>query len=349
MDCENATQFLPWLLNGSLDATEEREVRDHLASCADCQSELAETFAAGEVFGAHLPSAVLVDLAFGRPVEEIDAELVEQHLAECADCAEQLALVRESADRAVGAAAPGPPPLPFPAERPTAPHASRGWRYAALAASLAGLVSIGGWMWSAMSASSLATSLAAERSQRRERTAALDSQVAHLREELAAVGREASAGQGESGQQAAALEQRIAALAAERDRLEAQAAELGRRLADLSSPQLNVAIVDVYSTQVRQRGEGAPERDPVPRDPKPVTVILNPAPGVGDAPVDAEIVDATGKVLLRLSGLRLNPTNDFSFDLPTAGLPAGAATINLYRPGSGGGRSLVDSFQIELR
>jgi Putative zinc-finger len=104
MDCEGASERLPWLYAGSLNPAEAAEVRRHLEGCARCRAELQETRQAAAVFDAHLPTAVLVDLAWDRPVTGIAAELVHAHLAACADCREELELVRES--RRLEAAAP---------------------------------------------------------------------------------------------------------------------------------------------------------------------------------------------------------------------------------------------------
>jgi len=41
--CHRTTLALPWLLNGSLEAEERREVREHLIVCARCREELART------------------------------------------------------------------------------------------------------------------------------------------------------------------------------------------------------------------------------------------------------------------------------------------------------------------
>ena len=96
MDCEAASERLPWLLAGSLDPAEAEEVRRHLAGCTRCQAELEETRRAAAVFEAHLPSPILVDLAWERPVTALPDELVQAHLAGCADCRDELGLLRES-------------------------------------------------------------------------------------------------------------------------------------------------------------------------------------------------------------------------------------------------------------
>jgi hypothetical protein len=96
MDCEAASERLPWLYAESLAPAEAAEVRRHLETCARCRAEREETRRAAAVFDAHLPTAVLVDLAWDRPVTTLADELVQAHLAGCAGCREELALARES-------------------------------------------------------------------------------------------------------------------------------------------------------------------------------------------------------------------------------------------------------------
>jgi hypothetical protein len=138
MTCEHAIEHLPWLLNGSLAAGERDEVWHHLETCESCRRALAETREAWSVFAQHLPSQNLVALAWG----EAPSEAVQEHLATCPQCAAELELARisrrleEEGNVAL-----------FPAarlQRETG-RAYRGWRAAAIAASLAGLIAAGGW------------------------------------------------------------------------------------------------------------------------------------------------------------------------------------------------------------
>jgi RNA polymerase sigma factor (sigma-70 family) len=96
MDCEAATERLPWLYAGSLEPAEAAEVRRHLEGCERCRAELQQTRQAAAVFDAHLPSAVLVDVAWDRPVTAFADDLVQAHLDGCASCREELALLQES-------------------------------------------------------------------------------------------------------------------------------------------------------------------------------------------------------------------------------------------------------------
>jgi len=153
MTCQEAALQLPWWLNGSLEPAERREVKDHLASCASCREALAETRLAWEIYAQHIPTAALVAYAEDeRPdrtdqIDQIDPALLERHLADCPQCAAELEMVRASrllvdhdevlvlGDRLGGSQA-------APAQR----GRERGWRAAALAAGLTGLVAIGSWV-----------------------------------------------------------------------------------------------------------------------------------------------------------------------------------------------------------
>lgn len=142
MTCDEAIELLPWLLNGSLEEGESREVRRHLETCESCREALGETRGAWEIFGQHLSSEALVALAYGEPPVGIDPALAERHLASCPECTAELELARtsrqlEEDDRIAV----------FPAARRARESGGepRFWRAAALAAGLAGLLVTGGW------------------------------------------------------------------------------------------------------------------------------------------------------------------------------------------------------------
>src|ERR1700726_699947 len=60
MNCDLAAELLPWLLNGTLEAGERRELIEHLRGCDACRAALADTQVAWDVFDWHPPAAALV-------------------------------------------------------------------------------------------------------------------------------------------------------------------------------------------------------------------------------------------------------------------------------------------------
>jgi predicted anti-sigma-YlaC factor YlaD len=151
MKCIEASEFLPWLVNGSLSAEESDRVKRHLATCADCRRELTETAAAFEIFDEHLPAEVLIGLAFGEPAGSTAAEL---HLTSCEICADRLALVRESRGELARAESEesSPPVSGEPRPREYVPAGQARWRSLAMAASVAAMIAATGWIWSWQSA-----------------------------------------------------------------------------------------------------------------------------------------------------------------------------------------------------
>lgn len=151
MTCEQAIESLPWYLNGTLEAQEQEEVRHHLATCEACRQALAETRDAWRIFDQHLPSEALVALAWEEIPEGIDPALAERHLAGCPQCAADLELARtsrhlEEDDRI---ALFPKKPAAAPARETRGAGEPRTWRRAAMAASLAAVVAMSGWIFSA--------------------------------------------------------------------------------------------------------------------------------------------------------------------------------------------------------
>jgi hypothetical protein len=106
MDCREATELLPWYLNGMLDERERRDLRGHLDGCARCREELTHTREAAALFDSHLAPAEIVMLTAGEPPPGPQTEELLSHVAECAECTEELALAREGLQAV--AAAPDP-------------------------------------------------------------------------------------------------------------------------------------------------------------------------------------------------------------------------------------------------
>jgi anti-sigma factor RsiW len=160
MNCDQAIEILPWFLNDTLEAGERQEVQRHLETCSRCQEALAETQGAWRIFGQHLPTETLVALAYGETPADLDPALVERHLASCPQCAAELEMVNTSRrleEDGKIAVFPGKP-----RRQPRETENYRGWRATALAASLAGLVAVSGWVHSARQAERFEAGLASQ-------------------------------------------------------------------------------------------------------------------------------------------------------------------------------------------
>ncbi len=137
MSCQDISQLLPWYLNGTVTSEERHRLDEHLQACTSCRAELADTLWAAKAFTRHPSSRTLVELAYDREVPHQSAVL--EHLQQCTDCAEQLRLIRESRrledDNLIL----------FKRPRQTMSDVKR-WRSIAVAAMIAGVVGLGGWI-----------------------------------------------------------------------------------------------------------------------------------------------------------------------------------------------------------
>jgi putative zinc finger protein len=107
MNCDLAAELLPWLLNGTLEAGERRELIEHLRGCDACRAALADTQVAWDLFDWHPPAAALVAYAGAAEAggsastapagdASAGAGAIAEHLAGCPKCAAELELVRTS-------------------------------------------------------------------------------------------------------------------------------------------------------------------------------------------------------------------------------------------------------------
>jgi hypothetical protein len=126
MNCHRAAELLPWLLNGTLEGGERRELLEHLRGCPACRSALADTRTAWEIFDWHPEPAALIACAgagagvaitqagagtdgarataAGSPAAapgldaggSDDFAALEEHLGTCPSCAAELELLRMS-------------------------------------------------------------------------------------------------------------------------------------------------------------------------------------------------------------------------------------------------------------
>jgi anti-sigma factor RsiW len=178
MTCDQAIELLPWLVNGTLEAEDRNEVRQHLRTCERCRTALADTLETLRLFDQHLPAQALVSLAWGEMPADVDPALAELHLASCPQCAAEMELTRtsrrlEEDDRIAV----------FPLKRAPRQGESRTWRTAAIAAGLAGVVALSGWIHSAQQLQPLE----AKNQQIRQEQAALVVQQKENQAELARI------------------------------------------------------------------------------------------------------------------------------------------------------------------
>lgn len=325
MTCDQATELLPWLMNGTLAPAERDEVRRHLESCTRCREALAETRQAWNVFSQHLPAEALVSLAWGEAPAGVDPELARQHLASCPECAAELELARtsrglENEDNVAV--------FPGPRRREVSEKGYRGWRASALAAGLAGLVAATGWYNSSQQlrlASDQPSRPAVEtREPARPAPDSSNGELARLQSEV----------------------ERLTQTQAELDR---QVQEAQKQLASAGSaqPRLNASILDLYSEAEKERGEGGEAAELLSAEAGGL-LSLHPA-GEANAPrYEIEIADSAGKVVWKASGLRFNQDSaSFELILPGGFLSPGSYQVRIY--GIEGGRRAGNPEVFDLR
>lgn len=336
MNCNEAIELLPWLLNGTLEEGERQEVRGHLETCESCREALAGTREAWTIFSQHLPSETLVALAYGEAAAGTDPGLAERHLASCPECAAELELARTSRrleEDGKIAVFPGAKP------RPASGMGYKTWRAAALAASVAGLLVVGGWFQSSQEVRRLA-----------EKPASAPAPVERPGPATPPV-----SGGGDSGAQARLAElqamlsrmtQDQKELAERAEQAEAQIAALEKAPRGLEVPQLNTWNGELSRGDVVR---GAEDAEIVIPAGVPATPIL-PADREETPPTrDIEILDTAGKIVWGASGLRRNSdTPDYTFSLPATFLKPGRYTIQLYST-EGGKRTPRETYKVRVQ
>jgi hypothetical protein len=316
MNCDEAIEYLPWLLNGSLEAGESGEVRRHLATCEHCRAALNDTREAWTIFSQHLPSEALVALAYGEAPAGIDPALAERHLAACPECAAELELARTSRDLEDDKIAV----FPGPRRKASEDGERRSWRAAALAAGLAGLVAATGWVYEFQKAGTLAEQLARKPVPVQE-TRPLPAPApapgggdSTLRDQVARLTRESAESQQKLVQ------------------AQGQLADLDRRVAATLQPQINSWVGQLGNDVVR---DAKAQEIVVPRD-RSATPLLEVDPNGEQSPREVEILDASGKKIWGASGLRATPDGAYSITFPPGFFPApGHYRINLYSSANG--------------
>lgn len=315
--CEDIAGLLPWLLNGTLEAAEAQAARAHFAHCAACQRELEETAVAWRVGRQHAPAELLLDYAFAQPVAELQRELLERHLAACQQCSEELAMARASRQWAETAERATPPKVAqFPSS--ARPRRAQLWQYGALAACLALLFALGGWFLSARHAQTEQARWSAQERQ-------WHAQVARL--------------EGENRQ----LQQ------ANQQQLGDQAAELQARLRELTAPQANVPLFDLYPRELARRSASATVNEiTLPRAARTVTLIFNSQSQSEARAASLAIVNAQGIVVWRAAQLTRQAAGEYTLSLLAEFLPPGRYTFKLEAQ-QRGRRVALESFDVRLR
>jgi len=150
---------------------------------------------------------------------------------------------------------------------------------------------------------------------------------------------------GENARLTAALRQRgddaAAQLAARDEAQKKTIAELEGRLADASAPALNVPIVDLLPRDA-VRGNPSAVVPRVPVDARYVTFVITPATDPAAREHALEIVDTSGAVRWRGSGLRPTAERTFTATVPGALMPAGKVHVRLYEQRTDGPRLVAD-------
>ena len=370
MNCDQAIELLPWLVNGTLDPGERREVMEHLAGCAACRAALADTRTAWELFDWHPTAAALVAYAQAEaaPVAEAGgppggsrnagataqgrephgADGIADHLATCPSCAAEMELLRTS--RALTDPAADKRIAFLPRRREEA-AAGRTWRRSALAAGVVGLLACTGWFESVRQERALERRLRQESAARA--TAPAPAGVAAPNHGGAAAGAGVDAdlrrraGQAEARLQDLArdnrqLQEKVAALARSAAELQQRSAGLAATAAT-TAPQVESALLEeVRPTGQVERGSGEPAETVVPLSSGAANLLLDTRRSDRFPSYEIEIHDAQDRpvggavrVQPHFGGSQDSP-DGFDIVLRRRALPKGLYTIHLFGRGAAG-------------
>jgi anti-sigma factor RsiW len=129
---------------------------------------------------------------------------------------------------------------------------------------------------------------------------------------------------------------------------ETQIAQLRQSVDELSSPQLNVPITDLYPQAFDRSQPAAVKRIEVPAGANLFTLILNTADQQAYASYALEVSNLRGRLIWRGQGLQKSQFNNFTLTLPRRLFPAGQYRIKLYgvRDGS---KKLVEEYWLRIQ
>ncbi|MBI3950581.1 MAG: hypothetical protein HY314_09020 [Acidobacteria bacterium] len=134
------------------------------------------------------------------------------------------------------------------------------------------------------------------------------------------------------------------------EQYQTQMAELRQSLDEVSKPQLNMLIEDLYPREPNRGSsqEGALQTIKVPSRANLFALILNLRDEPSYPDFSLEIVDQRGKTVWRARGLQKSPDENFTVALQRRLLPAGLYRIKLYglRPGQW---HLVEEYALRIQ
>lgn len=344
-NCNDVTERLPWLLNGTLGDEEREAVREHLTQCASCRRALEDTRLAWETFDQHPPTEEIVALAWG----ETSNAALEEHLESCPRCTAELDLARMSRRLEEDERILPIQTKPVPARRtqteiaPAATGGWRGWRNAALAASLAGVVGLSGWLHSANRVQNLEEQIAAR--------PAPPVATAPSPSPAPPAGAGAPSPSTEEGERARQLEQQrleLEALRTQEQELRARVDQLASALPAAPQPQINptdVNLEPIGDVMRSAQGETAKE---MPAG-SPGILYLEAAHEETHSGHAITIEDAAGKVVWRGEGLvRDAKADNYGIALSAGTLRPGDYTIRVYGL-NGGQREPAETYALRVK
>ncbi len=97
-----------------------------------------------------------------------------------------------------------------------------------------------------------------------------------------------------------------------------------------ATPQINVAVIDLLPSTAVVRGENERSVANVPADAEAVTLIINVEEAAVYPEYGAELVDAGGKAVFNVRGLRLSAHDTFTLHVPRGMLDPGTYQVRLY-------------------
>jgi predicted anti-sigma-YlaC factor YlaD len=325
-NCDDVRGMLPWLLNGTLDDGERARVLQHLTTCEACRRDLADTRLAAEIFDQHPPAEAILALAWDETPRGIDPALLEEHLESCPRCTAELELARmsrrlEEDERIV--------PLPrkvTPTPAPVPVTGWRGWKSAALAAGLAGVVAFTGWFQTAGRVHTLEERLATRA------VATAPAPVPVPAPPVAGGSGEEATG---AGRQAAELEKQLQEMEARAAALRAQEQELRRRADQLAAAQPSLPQINGRIETVQPGGDVVRGNEPTGLHEiqgKELSILLLTANHPESHREHAiEIVDAAGKTVWSADGLVRDADHSlYQLRLPSGALRPGTYAIRVY-------------------